>query len=44
MVELAAHTAKSHEFHANSRQVALTEIARWSYGDASTVARALEEG
>ena len=25
------------------RQVALTEIARWSYGDASTVARALEE-
>ena len=44
MVELAAHAAKSHEFHANSLQVALTEIARWSYGDASTVARSLEEG
>ena len=44
MVELATHAAKSHEFHANSLQVALTEIARWSYGDASTVARSLEEG
>ena len=44
MVELDAHAAKSHEFHANSLQVALTEIARWSYGDASTVARSLEEG
>ena len=44
MVELALDAAKSHEFNPNSLQVALTEIARWSYGDASTVARALEEG
>ena len=44
MVNLATHTAKSHEFHLNSLQLALTEIARWSYGDASIVARALEEG
>ena len=44
MVELAAHAARSHEFHPNSLQIALTELARWSYGDASTVARALEEG
>ena len=44
MVELAAHAAKSHEFHVNSLQVSLAEIARRSYGDADTVARALEEG
>ena len=44
MVELAAHAAKSHEFHVNSLRVSLAEIARRSYGDASTVARALEEG
>ena len=44
MVELAAHAARSHKFHPNSLQIALTELARWSYGDASTVARALEEG
>ena len=44
MVNLAAHAAKSHEFHANSLRVSLAEIARRSYGDASTVARALEEG
>ena len=44
MVRLAGGAARSHEFHPNSLRVALTEIARWSYGDASTVARALEEG
>ena len=44
MVELAAHAARSHEFHANSLQVSLAEIASRSCGDASTVARALEEG
>ena len=44
MVRLAAHAARSHEFHANSLRVSLTELARWSYGDASTGARALEEG
>ena len=44
MVSLAAEAAKSHEFHGNSLQVSLTLIARRSYGDASTVGRALEEG
>ena len=44
MVHLAAEAAKSHEFHGNSLQVSLTVIARRSYGDASTVGRALEEG
>ena len=44
MVRLAAHAAGSHEFNPNSLQVTLTEIARRSNGDASTVARALEEG
>ena len=44
MVELALDAAKSREFHANSLRIALTEIARRSYGDASTVARALDEG
>ena len=36
--------ARSHEFNPNSLQVSLVEIARPSYGDASTVTRALEEG
>ena len=44
MVRLARGAARSHDFHANSLQVSLAEIARRSYGDASTVARALEEG
>ena len=44
MVGLAADAARSHEFHANSLQVSLAEIARRSYGDETTVARALEEG
>ena len=44
MVQLAADAAGSHEFNPNSLQVALTEISRRSFGDASTVARALEEG
>ena len=44
MVRLAWGAARSHEFNANSLQVSLAEIARRSYGDASTVARALEEG
>ena len=44
MVQLAAHAAGSHEFNPKSLQVTLTEIARRSFGDASTVARALEEG
>ena len=44
MVTLAAEAANSHEFHVNSLRVSLTEIARRSYGDASTVGRALEEG
>ena len=44
MVGLAADAARSHEFHANSLQVSLAEITRRSYGDAGTVARALEEG
>ena len=44
MVRPAADAARSHEFHANSLRISLAEIARWSYRDASTVARALEEG
>ena len=44
MVRLAGGAARSHEFNPNSLQVSLDEIARRSYGDASTVARALEEG
>ena len=44
MVHLAAEAAKSHEFHENSLRFSLTVIARRSYGDASTVSRALEEG
>ena len=44
MVQLAADAAGSHEFNPNSLQVALTEIAKRSYRDASTVARALDEG
>ena len=44
MVRLAGGAAGSHEFHANTLQVSLAEIARRSYGDESTVARALEEG
>ena len=44
MVSLAAHAARLHEFHANSLQVSLAEIAKRSYGEATTVARALEEG
>ena len=44
MVQLAADAAGSHEFNPNSLQVALTEIAKRSYGDASTVVQALEEG
>ena len=43
-VHLAAEAAKSHEFHGNSLRVSLTVIARRSYGDVSTVGRALEEG
>ena len=44
MVRLAGGAARSHEFHPNSLQASLAEIARRSYGDASTVAQALEEG
>ena len=44
MVNLAAHAAGSHEFNPNSLQVSLAEIARRSFGDASTVTQALEEG
>ena len=44
MVRLAADAARSHEFNPNSLQVSLAEIARRSYGNGSTVARALEEG
>ena len=44
MVRLAGSAARSHEFNPNSLQVSLTEIARRSYGNGSTVARALEEG
>ena len=44
MARLAEGAARSHEFHANSLQVSLAEIARRSYGDESTVARALDEG
>ena len=44
MVRLAADAARSHEFHANSLRISLAEIASRSYGDASTVARALDEG
>ena len=44
MVRLASSAARSHEFNPNSLQVSLAEIARRSFGDASTVARALEEG
>ena len=42
MVQLAAQAARSHEFNPSSLQVTLTEIAKRSYGDASTVARALD--
>ena len=44
MVRLAADAARSHEFNPNSLRVSLAEIARRSFRDASTVARALEEG
>ena len=44
MVRLAWGAAKSHEFNANSLRVSLAEIARRSYGNASTVNQALEEG
>ena len=44
MVRLAHGAAGSHEFNPNSLRVSLTEIAKRSFGDASTVARALEEG
>ena len=44
MVRLAAHAAMSHEFNPNSLRVSLAEIAKRSYGEATTVARALEEG
>jgi hypothetical protein len=44
MVQLAADAAGSHEFNPNSLQFTLTEIAKRSYGDASTVVQALEEG
>ena len=44
MVQLAADAAGSHEFNPNSLQVSLAEIARRSFGDASTVTQALEEG
>ena len=44
MVRLAHGAARSHEFNPNALRVSLTEIARRSFGDASTVAPALEEG
>ena len=44
MVRLAHGAARSHEFNPNSLQVSLAEIARRSFGDASTVNQALEEG
>ena len=44
MVRVASGAARSHEFNPNSLQVSLAEIARRSFGGASTVARALEEG
>ena len=44
MFRLASGAARSHEFHPNSLQVSLAEIARRSCGNGSTVARALEEG
>ena len=42
MVELARDAARSHEFHPNSLQVSLAEIARRSYRDGTTVNQALE--
>ena len=44
MVRLASGAARSHEFNPNSIQVSLAEIAKRSFGNGSTVARALEEG
>ena len=44
MVRIAGSAARSHEFNPNSLQVSLAEIARRSFGDASTVNQALEEG
>ena len=44
MVRLASGAARSHEFNPNSLQVSLAEIARRSFGDASTVNQTLEEG
>ena len=41
MVRLASGAARSHEFNPNSLQVSLAEIARRSFGDASTVQRQL---
>ena len=44
MVGLAPDAARSHEFHPNSLRISLTEIARRSFADGSTVNQALEEG
>ena len=44
MVRLAGSAARSHEFNPNSLRVSLAEIAKRSFGDASTVNQALEEG
>ena len=44
MVRLASGAARSHDFHANSLRISLTEIARRSFADGSTVNQALEEG
>ena len=44
MVNLAAQAATSSNFDENAFRTALTDIARNSYGDGTTVERALEEG
>ena len=44
MVRLAGGAARSHDFQANTLQIALAEIAKRSFGDGSTVNQALEEG
>ena len=44
MVQLAAQAAGSRTFDKKSLRLSLTEIARRSYGDGTTVNQSLEEG
>ena len=44
MVRLAQGAARSHESNPNALRLSMAEIAKRSFGDASTVNQALEEG